>query len=390
MRVRTRIIGLVFFVFVCGEAVELVAGLQQTPASPKITILSPGDESYVTGPVLLRVGIEPPSAASRVQKVSFFADGRLVCQLPSLPYECAWDAGEGIKEHQIRASASLKDGTLLTANVRTKSVAFDERVDVELVQVTASVTDGGRRYIRGLTQEAFRVYEDDVPQTITYFGSQSTPLEVVIAIDQSGSMSEAMPSAKVAVKKFLSALRETDQVSLFSFNDNVYELARRETNLAARMRAIDRLRPWGGTALYDVILKSLQTLGRKQGRRALVVFTDGEDQSSHSSLEGVTKTVEASDATIYVIGQGRGTKTASLIEIQERLAKVSGGRAFQTNDPIELDTAFSEIVDELSNQYLLAYPPKNTRKDNTWRSIRVDVKGGHAVRARDGYRAASR
>jgi VWFA-related protein len=354
---------------------------------PTIKIVSPGDESFVSGPVMLRALVNPPTASTQIAQVAFYGDGRLVCQMAQPAYECAWDAGEGINEHQVRVVATLKNGTRLVDNVRTKSVAFADHAEVELVQVTATVTDG-RRFVTGLEPGAFRVYEDDVLQKVTYFGSEQTPLEVVVAMDISGSMANSMVPMKAAVKRFLNALRPTDQVTVLAFNDNVFTVGRRETKTEAREKALDRLQAWGGTALYDVILKALQMLGRQQGRRALVVFTDGEDQSSHSTLDGVIKGVEASDATLYVIGQGRGTSTESLKQVQERLARVSGGRAFHTTDMAELEAAFGEIVTELSSQYLLAYPPSNTKKDNTWRRIRVEiVEGGHSVRARQGYRA---
>lgn len=352
---------------------------------PTIKVVSPADDSFVSGPLLLRALVDPATAFNQIVQIAFFADGRQVCQIQKPPYECVWDAGEGIKEHQVRAVATLRSGTRLFHTTRTKTVAFSDHAEVELVQVTATVTDG-KRFVTGLPRASFRVFEDDVPQKVTYFGSEKTPLEIIVAVDISGSMGYAMGSLKASVKEFLAALRPDDQVTLLAFNDNVFTLSRRETSLAARVKALDRQQAWGGTALYDVILKSLQMLGRQQGRRALVVFTDGEDQSSHSTLPAVVRAVEASDATVYLIGQGRGISTESLKQIQEKIARVSGGRAFQTADLAELSGAFSEILEELSSQYLLAYPPTNTKKDGAWRKIRVEIaQGGHAVRARQGY-----
>jgi VWFA-related protein len=369
------------------EARQSPPAARPSAAAPAIRLVSPGEGSFVSGSTMLRALVDPPSAFTQIAQLAFFADGRLVCQMPKPPYECAWDAGDGINEHQVRAVATLKNGSRLVDTVRTKNVAFSDHAEVDIVQVTATVTDG-RRFVTGLPRTSFRVFEDDVAQNITYFGSEKTPLEVVVAVDISGSMGPSMATMKAAVKNFLGALREGDQVTLLGFNDNVFTLSRRETTAAARTKALDRLQAWGGTALYDVILKALQMLGRQQGRRSLVVFTDGEDQSSHSTLDAVVRAVEASDATMYVIGQGRGTSTESLKQIQEKLARVSGGRAFHTADADELTTAFGEIVEELSSQYLLAYPPTNTKKDNTWRRIRVEVaEGDHTVRARQGYRA---
>ena len=100
------------------------------------------------------------SAASSVTQVTFFADGRQTCSIPRAPFECDWDAGEGISEHQIRAVATLKNAQRLVATVRTRGVAYAESVDVDVVQVTAVVTDGDR-FIRGLTDKDFRVFDDD-------------------------------------------------------------------------------------------------------------------------------------------------------------------------------------------------------------------------------------
>ncbi|MBE3097866.1 MAG: VWA domain-containing protein, partial [Planctomycetes bacterium] len=145
------------------------------------------------------------------------------------------------------------------------------------------------------------------------------------------------------------------------------------------------------TALYDVIVRSMDTLGRQTGRRALVVFSDGEDQSSHITLSVAEGRVEASDAVVYTIGQGRGTRMQNLQEILERLARVSGGRASFSESADRLDEAFTAIIDELSNQYLLGYPPTNPAKDGTWRQIRVEVGGRKLnVRARQGYRAVKK
>ena len=115
---------------------------------------------------------------------------------------------------------------------------------------------------------------------------------------------------------------------MLGFNDNIFTPARRSTDQAARAKAIARLAPWGGTALYDVIIRALDLLGRQSGRRALLVFSDGEDQSSHASMASVVTRAEASDATIYMIGQGRALQATALQQLMKRLATGSGGRAF--------------------------------------------------------------
>jgi Ca-activated chloride channel family protein len=232
------------------------------------------------------------------------------------------------------------------------------------------------------------VSEDGAPQEVTAFLSEEIPLELVVALDVSQSMTPAIPVLKTSAKAFLGALRATDQVTVLAFNDNIFTLARRSTDAAARTRAVDRLAPWGGTALYDVVLTALNVVGRQPGRRALVVFSDGEDQSSVSTLQQVHDRLERSDAVVYTIGLGRGTREGALKAILEGLARSSGGRAFMTERVERLERAFSQILEELGHQYLVAYAPSNTKRDGTWRKIDVQVDGGHTVRARQGYRAA--
>lgn len=372
---------------VVGVSAIGVSLLAQDP-TVRLSIVSPGDQAYVSGPVMLRALIDPPAAAGQVVSLAFFADGRQICTLDAPPFECAWDAGERVREHGIRAVALLASGQRLVQNVRTKGLGYAEIVDVDLVQVTAVVTAGGR-FVQGLGKKDFRVFEDEVLQEVTFFGpAESVPLELVAAIDVSGSMREAMPAVKAAARRFLDALGAGDQVSLLAFNDNLFTLVRRSTDRTARARAVDRLAPWGGTALYDVILKGLDLVGRQQGRRAIVVFSDGHDESSFATLDAAIRRVESSDSTMYMIGQGDALRSETFQGVLERLATVSGGRAFATGDPGRLEKAFAEIIEDLSNQYLLTYPPTNAKRDGTWRRIRVEVGGGsYQVRARQGYRA---
>src|SRR5205085_8826613 len=129
---------------------------------------------------------------------------------------------------------------------------------------------------------AFKLLEDDVTQTIGHFSSEGSPLEIVVAIDVSESMTLAMPQLKNAVKKFLAALGPKDQVTLAAFNDNMFTLTKRETSIPQRTRAVDRLTASDGTALYDVIIRSLQQLSKQQAPRVLVMFSDGDDRTSHA------------------------------------------------------------------------------------------------------------
>ena len=369
---------------------ERAASQAEATPVPVLTITEPADGGVVTGAVVLKARLDPETAP--VLRVSFTADGQPVCSRAAPPFECAWDAGPGSAPHDVRALAVLRDGRRLVASVRTKSARFVPTVEVEVVQVAATVIDRNGRFVRGLSKGAFRIFEDGVPQPVTHFIGEGTPRELVVAADMSGSMEEAMPTCRAAVKQFLGGLRPDDEVTLLAFNDNIFTLARRETDTAIRQRAVDRLAPWGGTALHDVVLRGLDLLERQRGRRALVLFTDGEDRSSHATVEDVERRVETSATPIYVIAQGKGMRERELRRVMDRLADVSGGRAFFTDSIEELPKVFAEILDDLASQYLLAYDPADPARDGSWRAIKVETATGerHRVRARQGYRATPR
>jgi VWFA-related protein len=357
----------------------------QAPAdAPQLKILSPDEDTYITGVTLLRAGVTPPDTVSGL---TFFVDGRQVCALTKLPFECEWDAGAAITTHQVRAVATVKGGARIVQTVRTKSIGYVERVDVDVVQVTVAVADGHGKFVRNIPKSAFRVFEDGRPQVVTHFASEDVPLELVAAIDISGSMGPVMPKVKKAVKQFLGDVPPEDQVTLLGFNDSIFTLTRKTTDPGERIKAVDRLAPWGSTALYDVLLRGVEMLGRQTGRKALVVFTDGEDQGSHATISDVERRLQSSDVTLYMIAQGRGVTMEPLKRIMERLSVPTGGRALFTESIDELHVAFADLLDELSNQYLLGYQSTNSKRDDAWRKIKVDVDGHHEVRARQGYRA---
>jgi VWFA-related protein len=189
------------------------------------------------------------------------------------------------------------------------------------------------------------------------------------------------------VKQFLGEVPAQDQVTLLGFNDNIFTLTRKTSDPAERIKAVDRLASWGSTALYDVLLRVVEILGRQTGRKALVVFTDGEDQGSHATINDVERRLQSSDVTLYMIGQGRGVEVAALKTIMQRLVEPTGGRALFTDSIDELHLAFADLLEELSNQYLLGYESTNARRDDTFRKISVQVDGQTRVRARQGYRA---
>lgn len=366
-------------------AEQTVAPPPQQTRSATVRVVSPVDGGVVVGLTRLRAAVEPPDAASGVV---FFVDGRQVCTVTVPPFECDWNAGSTIARHQMRVVANLVGGGRVVQTARTAAAAFAETVDVDVVKVTVTVTDDRGRYVRGLPRSVFRVAENGRPQTISHFFAEDAPLELVVAVDMSESMRPAIAQVKRAVSDFLAAVPSRHAVTVLGFNDNVFTLAHRTMNPAERIRAVDTLSVWGSTVLYDVILQGADLLDAQTGRKALVVFTDGNDSKSYATATEVEQRLQTSDLALYMIGQGQGLTRAPLRSVMERLARQTGGRAFFTERVDDLHGVFRELLDELSQQYALGYQPTNSARDDTWRQITVDVEGHKRVRARQGYRAA--
>jgi Ca-activated chloride channel family protein len=352
----------------------------QAPLTLKF--VSPTDAAYVSGGMLLKVVIEGQAAPSLIEDVTFFADGKQVCVAPGTSPQCDWDAGPDLKSHALRAVARLKAGGRLVATVRTKAVEYAEAVSVDAVLVNAVVTDGGR-FVQGLTRDAFRVLDDGRERPITSFQSTDAPLELVLALDVSDSMQDALPEVKAAAGAFLSALRPQDRVTLVAFNDAMFTLARNESSRDTLLNAVNDIHASGGTALFDVIVKSLQTLSRQPGKHAIVVFTDGDDRSSQATLAQVRRLVEDSDAMLFAIGLGRAAQQDASRQILELLAEVSGGRALFAERSDKLTESFAEVVRDLANQYTLGFEPQ---RDGRSHEIKIQVpKQRYRIRARRSY-----
>jgi VWFA-related protein len=251
------------------------------------------------------------------------------------------------------------------------------------------VTQHGQ-FVRGLKQQDFDVLEDGVRQPIASLVSEDAPLDLVLAIDISGSMEHSLGDVKLAVKQLLSKLRPGDAATLLGFNDTTFVLAEREQDQRAREDAVELLSSWGGTALYDATVRVLDLVSRDWGRKGVVIFSDGDDRNRLTKRETAMARVQASDAMLYTIGFGGGATVPGLRSSLESYARSTGGRPFFPRNAKDLDGVFDDIVTELANQYVLSYSPTNLKQDNTWRNIKVQVqKGRYDVRARRGYRANS-
>lgn len=377
-----------------GLAIAVCLAMTSTPAggqddTPALRITSPHPDAVVTGLTRLEATIVPETAARLVQTMTFYVDGRLVCTVATSPFGCGWDAGAVLRGHHVRVVATFLDGGRVVGNLRTKDLGYAERARADAVLVPVIVRDKGQ-FVRGLTQRDFELTEDGIPQRIASVVAEDAPLDLVIAVDISGSMESALTEVRAAVKRLLSKLRRGDMATLIGFNDTSFLVAERETDPKTREEAVDLLTAWGGTALYDATVRALDLVGRQWGRKGVVIFSDGDDRDSLVERDRAMARVQASEAVVYTIGFGAGSTLSGLRHGLEQYAAATGGRAFFPRNVGELDGVFDAVVAELANQYMLSYSPLNTARDDKWRSISVRVrKGKYSIRARAGYRFGS-
>jgi Ca-activated chloride channel family protein len=316
---------------------------------------------------------------------------------------------------------------------------FRFRSGVELINVTATVSDVEGRFVAGLRQDDFLVYEDDQPQSVTHFSSERVPVSLGIALDTSQSMSgEKIQEARSAIDGLLEALAEPqDEFFLYRFSNRPSLIQEWTAERSAISRALSGAVPTGQTALYDAITEAipLAQQGRNQ-KKALVVISDGNDTSSRHTLAEVRTRIRDSETLVYAIGVDCGAETAGRSPLRQRrgpmpipfpfppsggrgrptpswppagpsdrgdfrrcidpvdvmalrdLTDDSGGRTAIIHDPRDLNPATTGVADELSKQYYLGYPATG-KKDGRWHAIRVEVRNhNYRVRARRGYVAS--
>ena len=221
------------------------------------------------------------------------------------------------------------------------------------------------------------------------FQEAVAPVAIALVMDTSGSMRRAMDTAKQAARAFVTALRPTDPLALVRFSDKVvfeHELSdRRQTTL----EAIDRLEANGGTALFDALYDSMSFLKQRQGRRAIVLLSDGRDENNPGTAPGSVHTVadalalvRETDTTVYAIGLGANVDRPAL----EQLAARSGGAATFPADASELEAEFRRVLDELRRRYVVGYTSTNSKRDGGWRQVVVGARQpGVTIRSAGGY-----
>ena len=316
---------------------------------------------------------------------------------------------------------------------------FRFRTGVDLINVSATVTDASGRFVPGLHQDDFIVYEDGVPQQVTHFSAERVPVSLGLVLDTSTSMAgEKWDHAIEALNRFLlDLLQPQDEVFLYRFSNDPVLVQDWTTDRMLLSHVLGRIVPRGGTAMYDAVAEAVPLADTGHNRKkAIVVISDGNDNRSQTSVPELKHMIHNSEVLIYAIGidgdeqqqyssgtfrrpprifipfpgaprqpgpwqgapgggQGngrtRGMRVGDEHVNESALREItddSGGRTEIIETGRDLDPATTGIADELTKQYFLGYPAA-AKKDGQWHTIRVEVKSGrYQVRSRRGYVAS--
>jgi Ca-activated chloride channel family protein len=323
-----------------------------------------------------------------VEKVEFFVDDRLIYIDTEPPYRCSFDFGADPRSWVIRAVATHREGVKVEDTVILKRVVLNYAVQVNRVIVYATAIDKKKeRFYRDLQKDQVILKEDGKRQSLVDFYIETRPITLAVILDSSGSMQGAIDKVHNAASKFVSTLGAEDRAMVIDFNDQVFLLQDTTTDKDALKSAITSTAALGDTALYDALYASFRRLRGIQGRKAIILLSDGEDTSSKFSYKRVLDEAKLADIIIYSIGLGTSALDIDLRRVLKTLSEETGGRAYFPDKVEELEGVYDAIAEELKNQYYITYEPTNTVWDGRWRRIEVGIAPGIEVemRARKGY-----
>jgi Ca-activated chloride channel family protein len=283
--------------------------------------------------------------------------------------------------------------------LKTKTAAQDKVIlDTNLVNVVISVTDPYGRFVTGLTQDHFEIYDDKVKQRISHFSDEDAPISLGVIYDVSGSMKERITRSVRALKRFIETSHHDDDFFLVGFNDRaklVQDFTTSGDQIASHLMFVQ---PKGSTALYDAAYLAVEKV--QQGRhtkKALLIISDGQDNSSRYTYKELRNRVKEADVQIYAIGitdPASDSLAGFGRSVLEEITRMTGGRSFfpnAYNEP-ELVEICTRIALELRHQYSIAFYPSNSSSESKWHKVQVKVNppkglGRLSLSYKDGYQS---
>jgi VWFA-related protein len=282
---------------------------------------------------------------------------------------------------------------------QTPAVGSPFRSGIDLVALTVTVTDPARQSVHGLAAEDFVVFEDGVPQAISYFAPGRVPIDLAILLDTSSSMGPVLATAQQAAVGLARSLQPGDRLTIMQFADRAEVLHPLNDQIPEAIEAIQRTTARGSTALYNALYIAMKDLAGDRTsapglrRRVIAVLSDGRDTASIVQLEDVETLATKSGVALYPIvllpqaWELIGGSTGSLLWTLKNMARTTGADAFVATGVSALPGIYTAIANELAQQYTLGYISTNTRRDGAFRRVSVRVVGRHNVsaRTRTGY-----
>jgi VWFA-related protein len=255
------------------------------------------------------------------------------------------------------------------------------RIDTTVVQIPVTVTDPLNRFVTGLEKKDFRLFEDKIEQTVQYFASEDAPISVGLIFDTSGSMGSKLEKSRQAVSQFFRTTNPEDEFFLVEFNDRPELVSPFTTSLEEIQNKLTFTQSKGRTALLDAVYLGLHTMKKgRNARKALLIISDGGDNSSRYTESEIKNLVREADVQIYAIGifesgaaRGRTAEELAGPGLLQEISEQTGGRAFAVDNLNELPDIAAKIGIELRNQYLLGYTPANSTRDGKYRKVTVKL-----------------
>lgn len=390
----------------CASAVALLVALPilareeaaGTAQAVDVAIVEPTSDTPVVGPTEFVVDLYPEDAA--IERIDFFVDGRHVGELTEAPYRMTVDVGPDFRSRVFAVEVFPLDGPVRRLQVTTPDLQIDDYVGVELQQLYVTVLRNGQRAL-DLGPEDFRIIDDGMEQEMVTFARGDIPLTAALVLDSSESMrGERLEAALTGAKEFVDDMRELDEAAVFLFSNGLLRATDFVGEPQVLTAALDRVEARGNTALNDHLYLALKRLDSRQGRRVVLLLSDGADVHSVLGMEDVLWKAQRSQTMIYWIrlddeGPHQGASFNSTwrnyqeneneFALLEQAITHSGGRVVPVERAADVPAAFGEILAELREQYVLGYYPSNIRNDGSWHRVKVRARRSDSVRTRNGY-----
>lgn len=313
-----------------------------------------------------------------VERVEFYLNETLVSSVYQPPYIQPIVLPDGEAIAYLRAVAYTPEGTSTEHVVFINAPDYLENVDVDFVELYALVLDKKKHPVDGLTRESFTILEDGVAQEVVRFEQvRDLSIHAAVMLDVSASMDEELVDAQAAALSFFEqAITTKDRASIITFNDHPNLVTKFTNNYETLAGGLAGLRAERGTSLYDSLIFALYYFNGIKGQRAILLLSDGKDESSRYKWDDALDYSRRAGVAIYTIGLKLKGRQADAKKKLSALAEETGGRSFFIEDTSELKAIYETIQLELRSRYLLAYQSNNTSGGKDFRIIEVDLGGG--------------